>query len=168
MDFKTIEQSVKTINNQVKKDMMSDAIKSLEKFIEKIEDDSLSDGLIKLSARYYREQKEKMSGTQEDKVTENQIVDAFLSLLREAKEAAMDKVTEKIGGRLEDLTKRGDKSIENLEKINLMMAKSRVLELEVMTQGMANDLLSSEHEERINNFIMTFNELIKDMDRKEN
>jgi hypothetical protein len=167
MDFKNIEYSVKEIKNLVKRNRIPEAIKSLENFIEKIDDEILSDDLIKLTARYNREKKEKVSGKKEGEIVENQIVDSFMFLLKEAKEIAFDKVTLKTGNQLEQLTSRGEKSIANLEKINLMIAKSRILELEVMTQGAAAVLLSPAHKERINNCIDSFNQLINELEKEE-
>ena len=165
MDFKTIENSVKEIKDLVKRDRIPEAIKLLEKFIEKIDDEILSDDLIELTARYNREKKDKISGLKQGETIENQIVNSFMFLLREAKEVAFDKVTLKTGNQLENLTSRGEESIANLEKINLMIAKSRILELEVMTQGAAAVLLSQEHKMRIKNCIESFNQLIKDLEK---
>ncbi len=167
MSYQKIEQYSKIIRNNLKKGRFSEALKKLEEFIEFVEDPDLEDNLITLSARYSKEIHDQMLGTKDNETEQNKIIRSITALLRSTKEIAIENATINAGKELENLTDLGTQTIERLKQINLLMAKSRILELEVMIAGPTSVLLSEDIKTRLENDMKRLKEII-DKEEAEN
>jgi|GEM_PF-1880971 len=122
------------IKNQVMKGKSDSAIEKLEAFISEIDDDILENQIVSLSSRYNRFQREKIQGTisEESRIELNSIDASLMNLLREAKQAAIEKASMMVGSQLSELAEEGSNAIEELKKLNMIIAESRLLELQVI------------------------------------
>lgn len=109
------------------------ALEKLERFISLLSDDDLENQIVSLSSRYNRFKREKIQGTiSAENTTEFNAIDAsIMSLLRQVKQAAIEEASMNVGEQLSELAKEGENAIEELKKITIIMAESRLLEVRI-------------------------------------
>jgi hypothetical protein len=126
------------VSNEIKKLIMKGktelAITKAVEFVSILDDNTLEDQIISLSSRYSRFNKGKIQGiTSDENNKEMNSIDASLvSLLREAKQIAIEKASLDVGAQLSELAEIGSNAIEELKELNVIIAESRLLELQVM------------------------------------
>jgi len=162
MTYQKIEHHVKNVRNKLKKGKFKEALTGLESFIEYVNDPELDDSFIALSARYSKELEDQLSGIKDNEIEHNKIIRSITALLRTTKEIAIENAAINTGKELENLADIGTQTIERLKQINLLMAKSRILELEVMVTGPTSMLLSEDIKSRVMNDIERLKSIIKE------
>lgn len=137
MNSQYVENQVQKIRTEIKRARFDDALGLLEEFIQQIGDKELDKQIITLTARYNVDIKEKLIGIKDRDNELNKLINALTQILGEAKEIALEKITLKATNELEKLNERGTDAVEKLEKLNKLMAESRLLEIEItsMTFG---------------------------------
>lgn len=134
MLFQKIEQFVEIIRSNLKSSKIKEALDYLELFIKEIQNEDLDRSLIALYARYNEVVKQDIRGTKTDNVEFHKILDGISKLLNETKENAIDQAKIQSGVELEKLNHRGQEVLNTLEKITILMAESRLLEIEMTHQ----------------------------------
>jgi len=162
MSYEQIELHVESVRSSLKRGRFKEALENLDAFIKSVDDSEIEDIFISLSARYNKEMKDEMLGTKGGEIDQNKMIRSITSLLRLTKELAIEKATIKAGKELENLADLGSRTIGKLEQINLVLARSRILELEVMINGPTSMLLSEDIKLRVLNDIERLRDIIED------
>jgi hypothetical protein len=165
MNHAEIDVSFSEIKNTIKKGKISEAIDKLELFISKIDDTELENQILSYSARYNRLESDKKLGVNTDKSGQdfNEIVNNLTHLLREAKQIAIEKASMLVGSQLSELAKEGSNAIEELKKLNIIIAESRLLELQVMRMSFGS-FFSPQQNEKFDKNIDDLKEVLNKKD----
>jgi len=146
MNFKQIEETCETIKSFLRKDYQKEALQALEEFIRKIEDEDLETQAISLWARFNAYKRKERQDTQDPdsfRRDVNRLRIDIAYLLQECKQTAFDKASLKVGNELSNIAKEGNFAIEELKQLNVILAESRLVELEV-TKRMFGSIFSEE------------------------
>lgn len=140
MKHAEIEVYFQEIKNILKKGRVNEAINKLDDFISKVDDEDLETELISYSSRYNKLENDKKLGVSGDEYNQeyNQLVRNLTSLLRETKNIAIEKASMQIGSQLSELAEEGSNAIDELKKLNVIIAESRLLELQVIKSMFGN------------------------------
>lgn len=138
MNFQDIEEKINTIKVALKKDRKKIALELLEDFINTINDNELEREIIVLWSKYNSLVKKEILGIEEKQEEQNKLTLSITLLLQEAKQSAFEKISFKIGDELSIVAKQGSEVVEELKELNLIMAKSRLLELGVIRKIFGN------------------------------
>lgn len=140
MKHSEIEGNFQEIKNILKKGRVNEAINKLDDFISKVDDEDLETELISYSSRYNKLENDKKLGVSGDDYNQeyNQLVRNLTSLLRETKNIAIEKASMQIGSQLSELAEEGSNAIDELKKLNVIIAESRLLELQVIKSMFGN------------------------------
>jgi len=133
MNHQEIELKFSKIKNSIKKGKIQEALEKLEKFIDLTDDDDLENEIVSLTSRFNILKKDKNLGLKnsEDNKNLNELIHSTMALLRETKMLAIEKASIIAGTKLSELAEKGSDAIEELRKLNLIMAESKLLELKV-------------------------------------
>lgn len=159
MTSQYVETQVQSIRSEIKRARFDDALSQLEEFIQKIGDKELDKQIIALTARYNVDIKEKLIGVKDRDNELNKLINALTQILGEAKEIALEKITLKATNELEKLNERGTDAVEKLEKLNKLMAESRLLEIEITSMTFGR-IFSADQQRRMEEHIKRFKELL--------
>lgn len=159
MNSQYVENQVHEIQTEIKRARFDDALGLLEEFIQQIGDKELDKQIITLTARYNVDIKEKLIGIKDRDNELNKLISALTQILGEAKEIALEKITLKATNELEKLNERGTDSVEKLEKLNKLMAESRLLEIEITSMTFGR-VFNSEQQRKMEDHIRRFKELL--------
>ena len=159
MTTQYVENQVQSIRTEIKRARFGDALNQLETFIQRIDDKELDNQIVALIARYNVDIKEKLIGVNENDNERNKLISALTQILGDAKEIALEKITLKATTELEKLNERGTDAIEKLEKLNKLMAESRLWEIEILSV-MFGRILSPEQQQRMEEHMKRFKELL--------
>lgn len=155
MNFIKIEHFVEIIRSNLKSSKLKDALDYLELFIKETQNEDLDRSLISLYARYNEVVKQEIRGTNSDKLEYNKIIDGVTKLLNETKEYALDQAKIQSGVELEKLNQKSQEVLNTLESITILMAESRLLEIEMTHQKFGlifSDAQNSKMNEHIEKF----------------
>lgn len=159
MTTQYVENQVQSIRTEIKRARFGDALIQLETFIQRIDDKELDNQIVALTARYNVDIKEKLIGVNENDNERNKLISALTQILGDAKEIALERITLKATTELEKLNERGTDAIEKLEKLNKLMAESRLWEIEILSV-MFGRILSPEQQQRMEEHMKRFKELL--------
>ena len=159
MTFAEINKKTKIIRENIKKIRFEDALSELEEFIGEIGAKELDKEIIALTARYNAEAKEGRLGLKNDYENQNKIIFAITEVLNEAKELAIEKATIETGEGLEKLNEKGSEAINRLEEMTILMAESRLLEVE-MFRGTFGQMFSPNQRAQMEAHIKRFNQIL--------
>jgi len=159
MTSQYVENIVQSIRGEIKRGRFEEALNLLEAFIQKIDDKELDKQIISLTARYNVDVKEKLIGLKDKNDEQNKLIYALTQILGEAKEIALEKITLKATNELEKLNERGTDAIEKLEKLNKLMAESRLLEIEITSMTFGR-IFSAEQQRKMEDHIKRFKQIL--------
>lgn len=131
MILKLISDYVKGIRNSLKRGKIKDALDKLEEFIYLTKDNELDSEYLLISAQYNDYINNKSLGIDAKDEIKNRIIKSLITLLNNTREIAVENATIDTGIQLEEITQRTAHVLENLEKINQVLAESRLLEMEL-------------------------------------
>ncbi len=129
-----VNRQVTEIKNLIRKGNLGPAIEKMNSFISMIDDEELEAQIINISSRFERIEKDKRSGTFSDASIKelNELTSHLTDLWRVAKGTAIEKATDFAGSQLSKLTEEGSSAIEELRKLNYIIAESKLLELDII------------------------------------
>ena len=104
--------------------------------------------MLHLKSRHSIVRREILQGTNESKKDLNEIVKSLIDLLGEAKRIAIANANLLAVAKLEDLTKRGNESVNVLDELSLLMAESRLLETEVFYHSPISKMAMTEEQSK--------------------
>ncbi len=159
MTSQYVENIVQSIRGEIKRGRFEEALNLLEAFIQKIDDKELDKQIISLTARYNVDVKEKLIGLKDKNDEQNKLIYALTQILGEAKEIALEKITLKATNELEKLNERGTDAIEKLEKLNKLMAESRLLEIKITSMTFGR-IFSAEQQRKMEDHIKRFKQIL--------
>jgi DNA-directed RNA polymerase beta subunit len=159
MNSQYVENQVQGIRTEIKRARFEDALSLLENFIQQIGDKELDKQIITLTARYNVDIKEKLIGIKDKDNELNKLINALTQILGEAKEIALEKITLKATNELEKLNERGTDAVDKLEKLNKLMAESRLLEIEITSMTFGR-FFNPDQQKRMEDHIKRFKELL--------
>jgi hypothetical protein len=161
MDTQTIESQLKIIQNLIAEARIDDAFSALTEFVEKLEDAEIQKHVLHLKSRHSIVKREILQGINETKRDLNEIVKSLIDLLGEAKRTAIANANLSAVAKLEELTKRGTESVNVLDEVSLLMAESRLLEMEVFHSNPVSRMAMNEEQSRQMGFhIQRFKEIL--------
>lgn len=166
MKHSEINKQFTEIKNLLKDAKITQAIEKLEPFTSFVDDDELEDQRITISSRFSHLKNKENSGTlSSDDVSRqfSEIIRSLMNLLRAVNLAAIEKATMVTGTQLSEIAEKGSSAIEELKRLNLIMAESRLLELQVM-RGNLGSLFSEEQQERIDKNITLLKNILNRQD----
>ncbi len=161
MDTQAIENQYKSIQNLIAEARIDDAFSALTDFVEKLEDAELEKHLLHLKSRHSIVKKEILQGISETRTDLNQIVKSLIELLGEAKRTATANANLSAVAKLEELTKRGTESVNVLDEVSLLMAESRLLEMEIFHVSPVSRMAMNEEQlKQMGAHILSFKEIL--------
>jgi len=133
LEFQKVEDFVW----QVKKDLqiaeITKALNDMNSFGEEYSLQKELPEIIALSARHHQNENSVRRGTESlenIQLERNKIIFSALDLLNEIKQSSISKVTYRLGNNFQNMTKRGEEAIDDMNRMSILMAESRLLELE--------------------------------------
>lgn len=162
MKHSEIIRTFDEIKGLLKKGKTDLAIKKTEHFISNLNDRTLEDQIISLSSRYNRLNREKAHGIINDESNKeiNSIEANLMNLLRDAKQVAIEIASLEVGSHLSELAQEGSSAIDELRKLNIVIAESRLIELQIF-KSMFGIFLASSNLEKINQNIDILKKVLK-------
>jgi hypothetical protein len=161
MDTHLIDSQYRTIQDLIGDANLDMAFSVLSEFVEKLKDGELSNQLTLLKARYSREKEKSLLGTKRAEEDMNEITKSLIDLLSKTKRLAVENANLSAVAKLEELTKRGNESVSNLDEVSLLMAESRLLEIEVFYHSPVSKMAMNEEQSRQMGFhIQRFKEIL--------
>ncbi len=133
LDHQSIEDFVWKVRTLLQKAEIKDAIETISSFISDYKIERYSPEAIALSARYYQNESSQRKGIESSdniQLERNKIIFATLDLLNEIRQNSIDKIASQLGEHLESIAKKGEEAVNDMNRINILMAESRLLELE--------------------------------------
>lgn len=161
-----IDYHVRKVREAIKLANFDDALQLLEKFIKETSQETsdpdldLDTQLLSLTARYNSDLKNQRMGLTTNKEVQNSLIFSMTQLLKDTRKIALENTTMQVTGDLEKLNEKMNESLIKLEKINMLMAQSRLLEIEI-TKSMFGSVLGNDMTLRLEEHIKNFQELLK-------
>ena len=147
MDGQYIIAQSEYIRKTLSKGRIEEALVSLDKFIQEIGDRDLDNRIVNMAARYHSDVKDKLNGLRDTNKEQNQIINALIGLLADSKEVAKDKLELYRNSEIEKLGIQGRKTFDYLDDVIILLAESRLFELDIMQPNF--DRILSEKQNRI-------------------
>lgn len=148
MNTHSIDSQYKTIQSLIAEGLIDEALSALIEFVEALDDTELQRQVLHLKARYAIERREIAQGIKETKTSLNEILKSLIDLLSEAKRVGISNANLSAVAKLEELTKRGNESVSTLDEVSLLMAESRLLEIEIFYHSPVSKMAMNEEQSR--------------------
>jgi hypothetical protein len=146
MDTHLIDHQYKTIQSLIAEGRIDEAFSALIEFVEKLDDTEIQRQVLHLKARYSIEKMETVQGIKETKTNLHEILKSLIDLLSEAKRIGIANANLSAVAKLEELTKRGNESVSTLDEVSLLMAESRLLEIEIFYHSPVSRMAMNEEQ----------------------
>jgi hypothetical protein len=133
LSHQDIEDFSWKVRSHLQKAEIKEAIETLSFFLSNFKIERNSSEVIALSARYYQNessQRKNIEPSDSIQLERNKIIFSTLDLLNEIRQNAIDNITSKLSNQLENIAKKGEEAVNDMNRINILMAESRLLELE--------------------------------------
>jgi len=133
LEFQKVEDFVWQVKKDLQTAEITKALNDMNSFGEKYNLEKELPEIIALSARHHQNENSARRGTESldnIQLERNKIIFAALDLLNEIKQSSNSKITSRLGNEFQSMTKRGEEAIDDMNKMSILMAESRLLELE--------------------------------------
>ncbi|MBX2890980.1 MAG: hypothetical protein KF734_08645 [Saprospiraceae bacterium] len=161
MDTYLIDKQCKIIQTLIGDANLDEAFLVLGDFVEKLKDNEMSDQLTLLKSRFSREKDKFLLGTKRAEEDMNEITKSLIDLLGKVKRLAVENANLSAVTKLEELTKRGNESVSTLDEVSLLMAESRLLEIEIFYHSPVSRMAMNEEQSRqMGHHIQRFKEIL--------
>ena len=161
MDTYLIDKQCKIIQTLIGDANLDEAFLVLGDFVEKLKDNEMSNQLTLLKSRFSREKDKFLLGTKRAEEDMNEITKSLIELLGKVKRLAVENANLSAVTKLEELTKRGNESVSTLDEVSLLMAESRLLEIEIFYYSPVSRMaMNEEQSKQMGLHIQRFKEIL--------
>ncbi|MCE7922237.1 MAG: hypothetical protein DYG98_04205 [Haliscomenobacteraceae bacterium CHB4] len=161
MDTYLIDKQCKIIQTLIGDANLDEAFLVLGDFVEKLKDNEMSDQLTLLKSRFSRAKDKFLLGTKRAEEDMNEITKSLIDLLGKVKRLAVENANLSAVTKLEELTKRGNESVSTLDEVSLLMAESRLLEIEIFYYSAVSRMaMNEEQSKQMGLHIQRFKEIL--------